>query len=257
MTLTTDPNRLLNEIRIATPCTASWDEMTGNDTVRFCGECKLNVYNISSMTAASAALLVDQTEGRLCVRLYKRKDGTVLTEDCPVGVRARLHRMGRAAGMALTAILGLFAGGTTRAADGNKEPRDRTIKMGKIAMPARQGVEVLVTVRGGEHDLSVAGAAVTLENLGTGVKLEAEEGEDAQYRFAHVEPGVYTLTINAPGYETSKPRTLRVRAGEPLHLTVPLDEMTILMGAIAPEPVPEPEPAPEPEVVVMEESDPQ
>lgn len=250
--MTTDPNRLLDEIRIATPCTASWDEMTGNDTVRFCGECKLNVYNLSNMTAASAALLVDQTEGRLCVRLYKRKDGTVLTEDCPVGVRARLQRMGRAAGMALTAILGLFAGGSARAEDGDKQPRDRGIKMGKIAMPVRQGVEVLVTVRGGEHDLSVAGARVVLENLGTGVKFEAEEGEDAQYRLQRVEPGVYTLTIDAPGYESTKPRTLRVRAGEPLRLTVPLDEMTVMMGEIM-APVQEPER----EVLVMEESEPQ
>jgi hypothetical protein len=251
--MTTDPNRLLDEIRIATPCTASWDEMTGNDTVRFCGECKLNVYNLSNMTAASAALLVDQTEGRLCVRLYKRKDGTVLTEDCPVGVRARLHRMGRAAGMALTALLGLFTGGPARAAgDGGQEQRDRGIKMGKIAMPARQGVEVLVTVRGGEHDLSVAGARVVLENLGTGAKFEAEEGEDAQYRFQRVEPGVYTLTIAAPGYVNAKPRTLRVRAGAPLRLTVPLDEMMVIMGEMV-----APAPAPAPEVVVMEESDPQ
>ena len=37
----TDPNRLLNDIRIATPCTASWNQMTGTDTVRFGGECKL------------------------------------------------------------------------------------------------------------------------------------------------------------------------------------------------------------------------
>ena len=176
--MTTDPNRLLDEIRIASPCTASWDEMTGTDTVRFCGECQKNVYNISKMTAASAALLVDQNEGRLCVRLYKRQDGTVLTEDCPVGLRAKLQRMGRAAGMALAAILGLFSGGPARAQDSNKRPNEH-VKMGKIAVVPR-GVEVLVTVRGGEHDLSVAGAAVTLENLGTGATFEAEEGEDAQ-----------------------------------------------------------------------------
>ena len=159
--------------------------------------------------------------------------------------------MGRAAGMALTAILGLFAGGSARAQDSNKQPRDHGMKMGKIAVVPR-GVEVLVTVRGGEHDLSVAGAAVTLENLGTGVKFEAEEGEDAQYRFHRVTPGVYTLTIAAPGYEDSRPRTLRI-GNSAVQLTVPLDEMTMIMGEmIAPV-----QQEPEPEVVLMEESGPQ
>ena len=49
--------------------------MAGTDTVRFCGLCRLNVYNISEMKAEEAARLLARTEGRLCVRLYKRKDG--------------------------------------------------------------------------------------------------------------------------------------------------------------------------------------
>ena len=233
--MTTDPNRLLDDIRIASPCTASWDEMKGDDTVRFCGQCKLNVYNLSSMTAASAALLVDRAEGRLCVRLYKRKDGTVLTEDCPVGLRAKMARVGRAAGMAFAALAGLFAGTTARAGGGPQDDEPR-VKMGKIAMPARQGVEVLVTVTGGDHDLSIAGAEVTLENLGTGAKLVAEQGDDVQYRLHGVEPGVYSVVVRAPGYEEARPRTLRVRAGQPVRLTIRLEEALMIMGEIvAPE----------------------
>jgi hypothetical protein len=40
----------LNDLRIASPCSANWDEMVGDNRQRFCGDCKLNVYNLSGMT---------------------------------------------------------------------------------------------------------------------------------------------------------------------------------------------------------------
>ena len=78
----------LDRIQIAAPCQESWEQMTGNNRVRFCQQCELNVYNLSGMTRRQAAQLVEQSEGRLCVRFFQRADGTVLTEDCPVGLRA-------------------------------------------------------------------------------------------------------------------------------------------------------------------------
>jgi hypothetical protein len=65
--------------------------MKGDDRVRFCSQCSLNVYNLSSMKPEEAESLVQQHEGRLCVRFYRRRDGTVLTGDCPVGLRAARH----------------------------------------------------------------------------------------------------------------------------------------------------------------------
>ena len=85
---------ILNEIRIASPCTASWDAMRGDERVRFCDHCRLHVYNLSEMKAEDAAALVERTEGRLCVRFYQRRDGTMLTRDCPIGLRAIRRRIG-------------------------------------------------------------------------------------------------------------------------------------------------------------------
>src|SRR5262249_1274225 len=89
---------------------ASWDKMIGDERTRFCQECKQNVYNVSGMTGAEAeAFLAQAVENRadICVRFFRRKDGTVLTSDCPVGRRASQRRM-----MALrawgTSVLGLF-----------------------------------------------------------------------------------------------------------------------------------------------------
>lgn len=62
--------------------------MSGDDRVRYCGECRLNVYNLSGMSRRDATELIQLVEGRLCVRFYRRKDGTLLTSDCPIGMRA-------------------------------------------------------------------------------------------------------------------------------------------------------------------------
>ncbi len=80
------PHSMLHDIKIARPCGARWDLMNGNDQVRHCRSCKLNVYNISNLTRTAAENLIAKHEGKLCVRLYRRKDGTVVTRDCPAGL---------------------------------------------------------------------------------------------------------------------------------------------------------------------------
>jgi hypothetical protein len=82
-----DDGSLLNRTIIAAPCDMDWDSMTGDDRIRFCGQCKLNVYSVASMSTKEAAKLIRETEGRLCLKLYRRPDGTILTDDCPVGLR--------------------------------------------------------------------------------------------------------------------------------------------------------------------------
>lgn len=98
----------LNNIKIASPCSADWNRMYGDEKVRFCGDCKLNVYNLSGMSNAEAQDLVQKTEGRLCVRYFQRADGSVITQDCPVGWRAVKKRVSNLAAAACTLMLGIF-----------------------------------------------------------------------------------------------------------------------------------------------------
>lgn len=100
----------LSYVKIAAPCSADWDQMIGTEQVRFCGQCKLNVYNLSGMTKNEAEALVVRTEGRLCVRFYRRADGTILTNNCPVGLRAIKRRMSRLIRATASTLLSFFAG---------------------------------------------------------------------------------------------------------------------------------------------------
>lgn len=100
----------LDGLRVAAPCRADWDGMAGDERVRFCALCSLNVYNLSGMTRREAEALMTRTEGRLCVRFYRRSDGTVLTRQCPVGLRALKARVSRTAAAVFSAVLGFFGG---------------------------------------------------------------------------------------------------------------------------------------------------
>jgi hypothetical protein len=100
----------LDHVTVAAPCSADWNEMAGDEQVRFCSQCSLNVYNLSSMSTREAESLIARTEGRLCVRFYRRSDGTILTNNCPVGLRAIRRRLSRITTAIISAVLSFFAG---------------------------------------------------------------------------------------------------------------------------------------------------
>lgn len=134
---------VLDNVEIASPCTASWEEMTGNDQVRHCAHCSLNVYNLSAMTREEATGIITQAEGRVCVRLYRRTDGTVLTRDCPTGLRAARQRVSRSirniAATIVTVAAGMIGLGARQAwAQGESTPRHI---MGGLARPERDEPE--------------------------------------------------------------------------------------------------------------------
>jgi hypothetical protein len=87
----------------------NWDEMEGDDRKRYCQGCRLHVFNISEMDVEEAAQLISDSTDRLCVRLYRRRDGTVLTQDCPVGLRAAIRRRVAALASSLAMGVGVLA----------------------------------------------------------------------------------------------------------------------------------------------------
>lgn len=76
---------ILSKTQIAENCSASWDWMSGDDKVRYCHKCKLNVYNLSAMNEQEAeGLLRRNSDSGICGRFYRRLDGKIMTADCPL-----------------------------------------------------------------------------------------------------------------------------------------------------------------------------
>ncbi|MEO6394018.1 MAG: hypothetical protein ABIP75_19345 [Pyrinomonadaceae bacterium] len=111
----------LDNISVAAPCSADWDSMIGTDQSRFCGQCSKNVYNLSGMTRGEAEELITRSEGQLCVRFYRRADGSVLTQNCPVGLAAVRARVKRRVTAVLASVLSFFSGVGIFAAFGSRE----------------------------------------------------------------------------------------------------------------------------------------
>lgn len=95
------------ELTISAPCPESWDRMAGDNRIRFCGRCNLNVYNLAVLKPHEVESLVRRTSGRLCGRLYVRNDRTATLRDCGAS-RAR-QRMKRAVAVSIILLLGGFS----------------------------------------------------------------------------------------------------------------------------------------------------
>jgi hypothetical protein len=125
---------ILDNIRVASPCTADWNEMVGDDRVRHCGTCDKDVFNLSQMTRDEAESLVRDKHGELCARYYQRKDGTILTADCTVGKQQQRRRRYIAAGAAALLAGGGAAALFARGDDDASEHRD-TVGQIEVAPP--------------------------------------------------------------------------------------------------------------------------
>jgi hypothetical protein len=82
--------------------------MLGDDRTRFCDQCDKHVFNLAGMSRQEAEQVIFRSEGEVCVRLSRRADGTVITNDCPVGAK-RVRRRRR---IAATVGGGMLAAGS-------------------------------------------------------------------------------------------------------------------------------------------------
>lgn len=156
-----EPLRLpvLDAIRIATPCPADWETMNSvpgqrRERVRHCEQCSLNVYDLSAMSRREAEDLVQAAEGRLCVRLYRRQDGTVITRDCSTLRRIidtsanGARRLAWLAACGVAAVLGAAAWAGAVLRDGSNQPaphRSGVIERGMDMMAQARPLEAIIS----------------------------------------------------------------------------------------------------------------
>jgi hypothetical protein len=100
---------VLDAVAVKSPCTVRWGSMRGDDRVRFCGHCRQHVFNLSGMTRAEAEAVVSRKTGGLCVRFYRRADGTVATRRCG-GLAGRLAKAAAAVAAVWFALMLAFVG---------------------------------------------------------------------------------------------------------------------------------------------------
>lgn len=79
----------LDKVSLAKPCSQNWDEMVGDERERFCNQCSLNVYNLSSMTRDEAEEFLQlRNDGSVCLNYTADAKGKIITDDCPRPLRS-------------------------------------------------------------------------------------------------------------------------------------------------------------------------
>lgn len=197
--------------------------MAGDDRVRFCGQCHLNVYNLSAMSAQEGRSLVVEREGRLCVRFYQRHDGTVLTKDCPVGLRIVMRRLARAAAIAFSALLNVLpAVGCARPLQGQIVQEESSLDL--LVVDSQGAV--------------CPGATVEILRDGQPVGSVLSTNNEGEVHLRHLAPGQYTVKISYPNFKSyEKIVTLKSGVRSKVNATLELAALQGEVVMVRPEPM--------------------
>ncbi|HEV7766632.1 MAG TPA: carboxypeptidase-like regulatory domain-containing protein [Thermoanaerobaculia bacterium] len=225
MPKTRDP---IERLRIAAPCPTSWEGMAGDERVRHCTLCSLNVYNFAEMTRDEVHQLLARTEGRVCARLYQRADGTVLTRDCPTGLRALRRRASRIAAALFATLLLLpsLAFG---------KPRFRThgskvkLQVERVATPQPAMFNGVVRERDGSL---LPGATVTVRDEKSKREIMTYTDVNGAFRIAGLNDGLYRVDVTLEGFKPATMEHLQLKASEVTHASVTLRLDPALMVTI-------------------------
>jgi hypothetical protein len=232
----------LERLRIAVPCQAAWEGMAGDERVRHCTLCSLNVYNFAEMTRNEVRELLMRTEGRVCARLYRRADGTVLTRDCPTGLRAVRQRASRVAAALIAAVCSLpaFAFGARTC----EKPRLKTngsrvkLEIERVATP--QPAAFTGVVRD-EWGTPIPGVTIAVRDEAASRELTAVTDVNGAFNIASLNDGLYRIEVTLVGFRPVTMEHLQLKASEVTHARVALrldaTTTTITVGAIAADPM--------------------
>ena len=225
---------LLASLRVASPCHVSWDDMTGDDRVRFCTSCNLNVYDFGAMTSDEVRTMITNSTGRVCGRLYRRTDGTLITRDCPVGLRAVRRRARRFAGAVFATVISLasFAFGQSSKKDA------KTCSQSAVNIERSKDKGQIGDFTGFVVDPNgavIPGVAVTLINNSDKVERTTKTDDNGVFTFSAVINGTYTVKVSAIGFKTFTVASVQLNSDEltraGIHLAV--GDITTLMGVVA------------------------
>jgi hypothetical protein len=225
----------LDHLRIASPCPTRWEQMNGDDRVRFCELCNLHVYNIAELTAREAKSLITNTEGRICARLYRRADGTVITKDCPVGLRAIRRHVARVAGAVFATIVSLCGRAfSQKMNEGDKSCRQQ-VKITRTTTPNLSDNGVVSGTILDVNGAVVPNARVAIVDAKLKESAAVMTDDMGRFRFTNITPGSYQLVISTPGFKDLTLKSFQVSAKETakVEAIVMVDQAIATVGILA------------------------
>ena len=200
----------LDSIDVKSPCSESWNEMRGNEQIRFCSHCAKDVHDLSQMTRKRARKIVAESNGNICVRYVRRPDGRIQT------VKNTLHQITRHAGIA-AGVLGTSLAASTAAytqGDVRANPNENVVA---VSVESRKNDTPNGTISGTITDPNgavIPFALVTLMNEQTAFYQSVNSNQDGVYEFKDAPIGEYKLKVDAGGFASKEIARVSVVVGE-------------------------------------------
>jgi hypothetical protein len=224
----------LDHLRIASPCPANWEQMSGDDRVRFCELCNLHVYNIAQMTRKETEALIVHTEGRICARLYRRVDGTIITKDCPVALRAIRRRVAKVAGAVFATIMslcGIVVG--QKPSSKNKSCRQQ-VTITKSNPTAKQEASSILGTLVDQNGALVPGVRVRITRKNSDALTTVETNDQGSFQLSGLKSDIYKLSLESTGFTSLK--NVEIKLGDKDSVTVSVvllqDATTVTVGIL-------------------------
>ncbi len=216
-----EPSFDVNNLSVASPCPKAWADMVGDDHVRFCDQCSLNVYNLAELTGKETQSLIFSSGGRICGRLFRRSDGTVLIKDCPVGLRALRKRISRRTAAIFATLLGLSS--TIFAQhQSDKDRCQPQVRITKAQNVAANSAPLTGTVYN-PIGAVIPRATMLVKNKKTGVTNAVVANDDGQFTFASLSEGNYSLTITLSPFKSLTLKDLVLEKKAALNIDITLE----------------------------------
>lgn len=194
---------LVDSIEIKSPCSESWDAMTGNEKVRFCSHCSKNVNDLSQMTRKKAMRLVRDSGGNLCVRYVKNP-----VNNQPIFAE-KLYQITRRAGLAAGVLGTSLAFSTLTYAQGkprigrinNEMTQTENLNDKNKTLITTGSIEGTIT---DETGAVIPNVKITLTNQQNETTFITASDSDGFYEFNNITVGTYYIDFEISGFRKSR-----------------------------------------------------
>jgi hypothetical protein len=224
----------IDSIEVKTPCSEDWNEMKGNDKVRFCSHCSFEVNNVSALTRKQAMRLVRDSKGGICVRFVKNP-----VTNKPVFAE-KFYKITRRAGLAAGVLGASLTLSTITYAQGgtgdNKTSEAQTeISVEKQTKEEKTG-NATAKISGTITDPNgavVPGVSVRL--VKDGFQRTAVSTDEGFYEFTNIPVGVYEIVFEQTGGFKAAKGTQEIKedADAVVNVSLEVGEQFVTMGVVA------------------------
>ncbi len=231
----------LDSIQIPKPCPVAWEQMLGDDQTRFCNECNKQVYNLSAMTRRRAEAIIEASHGKLCARVTREADGTVLVTDDFILPTPNLHHLNRRASPIASAVVSAMMAISpvvVAQTHSQTEKPDSVISQNGQKKPGAQPQETTSKLSGSvlnPQGAVITNATVTLVNQSTGEMRGTISKEDGTFQFEMLKPDSYSLKVESVGFASSQLVNINLQQNQQqrVDVSMPVMEHVALRGVMA------------------------